>query len=84
MAHTPEPWEYGVRKDKSVWLSLGNPTTGPHFQGDLYASEADARLVCAAPLMLRALKEAQVEIDADAAPDTYHLITAAIAKATRV
>jgi len=23
--HTPGPWEYGVRRDGSLWLSLGDP-----------------------------------------------------------
>jgi hypothetical protein len=50
--HTPGPWVYGVRDDGSIWLSLGDFRTGPHFQGDLVASEDDARLICAAPDLL--------------------------------
>ncbi|WP_104662817.1 hypothetical protein [Ensifer adhaerens] len=50
--HTPGPWKYGVRRDKSIWLSIGDPEKGPHRQGDLYASEADARLIAAAPELL--------------------------------
>ena len=53
-AHTPGPWLYGVRKDKSIWLSIGDPS-GYHYQGDLVASEADARLIAAAPDLLAAL-----------------------------
>jgi hypothetical protein len=56
MPHTPRPWEYGIRRDKSIWLSLGDPKSGPHYQGDLVASEADARLIAAAPDLLEALK----------------------------
>ena len=52
--HTPGPWKYGVRRDGSMWLSLGNPEKGPHYQGDLVASEADARLIAAAPDLLAA------------------------------
>lgn len=55
--HTPGPWKYGVRRDNSIWLSIGDPAKGPHRQGDLYASEADARLIAAAPELLEALKE---------------------------
>ena len=46
-AATPEPWEFGVRRDGSMWLSLGNPKSGPHYQGDLVASETDAQLLMA-------------------------------------
>jgi hypothetical protein len=52
---TPGPWRYGVRFDGSIWLSLGDHKTGPHFQADLCASEADARLIAAAPDLLEAL-----------------------------
>jgi hypothetical protein len=51
---TPAPWTYGVRKDGSIWLSLGDPTRGPHHQFDFYGTEADARLTCAAPILLQA------------------------------
>ena len=59
-AHTKGPWSYGVRKDGSIWLSIGNPKTGPHYQGDLVASEANARLIANAPRLLEALRE-QIE-----------------------
>lgn len=52
--HTPGPWSYGVRKDGSIWLSLGDYKTGPHYQGDLVATPDDARLICAAPDLLKA------------------------------
>ncbi|QRY69145.1 hypothetical protein JVX98_13050 [Ensifer sp. PDNC004] len=50
--HTPGPWTFGVRRDKSMWLSIGDPAKGPHYQADLYASEDDARLIVAAPELL--------------------------------
>jgi len=52
--HTPKPWVIGTRKDGSRWLSMGDPVSGPHFQGDLHSSEADARLIAAAPDLLAA------------------------------
>lgn len=57
--HTPGPWRYGKRGDGSKWLSLGNPATGPHYQGDLWASDYDAKLIVAAPDLLAALKDCQ-------------------------
>ena len=53
---TPGPWRYGRRDDGSMWLSLGDPVKGPHHQGDLCASDADARLIAAAPAMYKALR----------------------------
>jgi hypothetical protein len=53
--HTPGPWNYGVRKDGSIWLSLGAPGVGPHYQGDLVATESDAKLIVAAPELLESL-----------------------------
>ncbi len=53
--HTPGKWEYGVREDSSKWLSIGDPAIGPHYQGDLCASLADAKLIAAAPELLEAL-----------------------------
>lgn len=55
--HTPGPWKYGVRKDKSIWLSLGDPVKGPHHQGDFFGTEKDAALTIAAPELLEALTE---------------------------
>ena len=54
---TPGPWAYGIRADGSIWLSLGNRTAGPHYQGDLCASPDDARLIAASPTLLEALEE---------------------------
>jgi hypothetical protein len=39
-----------------MWLSIGNPKTGPHSSGDLVATKADAALIVAAPDLLAALK----------------------------
>lgn len=57
--HTKGEWKYGVRRDGSIWLSIGNPSSGPHYQGDLCASIDDARLIATAPDLLAALKDAQ-------------------------
>jgi len=57
--HTPGPWLYGVRPDGSIWLSLGDHKTGPHYQGDLVATPADARLIAATPELLAAAKQAE-------------------------
>lgn len=53
--HTPRPWNYGVRNDGSIWLSLGAPVDGPHYQGDLVATESDAKMIVAAPDLLESL-----------------------------
>lgn len=55
--HTPGEWVYGVRKDKSIWISLGDPLKGPHHQGEFSGTESDARLATAAPDLLKSLKE---------------------------
>ena len=49
MAHTPGKWEYGKRPDGSIWLSIGDPGVGPHYQADLHATEDDAKLIITAP-----------------------------------
>lgn len=54
---TPGPWEYGVRDDGSLWLSLGDPKTGTHFQADLCASKDDARLIVSARELYEALDD---------------------------
>lgn len=35
--HAAALFQYGVRRDESAWYSLGDHTTGPHIQGDIYA-----------------------------------------------
>lgn len=60
---TPGPWKYGVRKDKSIWISLGDPVKGPHHQGDFFGTENDARLTVAAPDLLEALMKILSEYD---------------------
>lgn len=60
--HTPGPWTFGIRRDRTMYLSLGDFRTGPHFQGDLCASEADARLIVAAPDLLAACRMGHMDI----------------------
>lgn len=52
---TPGEWKFGVRPDGSMWLSLGDPAKGPHYQGDLVASIDDARLIVNARELYEAL-----------------------------
>ena len=85
-SHTPSPWTHGIRRDGSIWLSIGDHTANKgHYQGDLVATPADARLICAAPDMLAALKGAAQMIRLEVADpeDTgiYNAILQAIAKA---
>lgn len=54
---TAGPWRYGVRPDGSMWLSLGNPSKGPHYQGDLVASVADANAIIATRELYVALED---------------------------
>lgn len=56
-SHTPGKWEYGIRADGSIWISIGDPATGPHYQFDLFCTPADARLMAAAPDLYRALMD---------------------------
>lgn len=58
-ALTPAPWKYGVRKDGSIWMSLGNPETGPHRQFDWHGTEKDAAFTVAAHAMYEALIQAR-------------------------
>jgi len=60
---TKGPWEFGVRADGSLWLSIGDPRTGRHYQADLHCSEADARLIVASPKIYEALQEAKVQVE---------------------
>lgn len=61
MSDTPQftdgPWAYGVRPDGTIWLSIGDRITGPHYQGEFVGSEADARLTVAGPAMFAALQK---------------------------
>ena len=41
-AATPGPWTYKVRRDGSIYISMGNPTKGPHQQADFYFNEPEA------------------------------------------
>lgn len=53
---TPGRWRFGVRPDGSMWLSLGDPVKGPHYQGDLVATVADANVIVAARELYAALE----------------------------
>ena len=68
MSITPGEWKYGTREDGSMWLSLGNPHFGPHYQGDLVASKGDADLIISARELLEALKDERSEAAALAGP----------------
>ena len=54
---TPEPWEVGLRRDGSIWLSLGNPASGRHYQGDIVCTFSDAKLMASAVKLYEALDE---------------------------
>lgn len=49
--HTPGPWLWGVRDNRTIWFSAGDPVAGPHWQGEFPGTPADARLISAAPAM---------------------------------
>ena len=86
----PTPFRYGVRRDKSIWISFGNPEKGEHHQFDFYAPERIARLTVAAPALLDALIEVMEWIGAwnpnfdhdDEWPASRDKARAAIAAAT--
>lgn len=79
--HTPGAWVHGVRDDGSIWLSIGDVDgPGPHYQGDLCASPADARLIASAPKLLEALRYARRMVKPSECDTAF--IDAAIAQAT--
>ena len=83
--HTPAPWTYGVRPDGTIWLSLGDPRRpgAEHHQGDFFGTEADARLIAAAPELLHACEQAVVWLEGWASAEPYiGILRAAIARAT--
>ncbi|WP_329762617.1 hypothetical protein [Stenotrophomonas maltophilia] len=60
--HTPGPWIVRFRADGSSYISMGDPSNGPHKAADLFLTAdggesdlADARLIAAAPELLEAL-----------------------------
>jgi hypothetical protein len=59
---TKGKWEAGERRDGSIWLSIGDPKTGPHFQGDIVCTPWDARLIITAPELYEVLEAAQEEL----------------------
>lgn len=63
---------YGVREDGSVWISLGNPKTGPHCQFDLMG-EFEAKLICNAFARVKALEDVvEIAWDHRDMSHTYH------------
>ena len=52
---TPGPWASGIRPDGTMWLSLGDPRKGPHFQGDISCGKNDLPLITASPDLYEAL-----------------------------
>jgi hypothetical protein len=81
--HTPGEWRHVVRRDGSIYLTMGNPERGAHSQFDWLGTEADAALAMAAPAMMAALEKARVSIELWSPDPTEPLeeIDAAIAKA---
>lgn len=57
--HTPGPWKYGVRKDGSMWISIGDPMH-KHSQFDWHGFEEDAQLAMSAPVLLAKVAELEV------------------------
>ena len=51
------PITYGTREDGSMWLSIGNPTSGPHVQADWEFGEKYAAMFAATPHLLQRMKE---------------------------
>ena len=76
---TPGEWRFGMRDDGSIWISLGDPVKGPHYQFDFPARLADARLACAAPDLYEALEGVLRVADRDTAE--FNKARAALAKA---
>ena len=59
---TPGPCEYGIRRDGSMWMSIGDPAKGPHIQADWEFGEHNAEAFTAArtdiPRLVAALRVA--------------------------
>ena len=96
--HTPAPWAVRFRTDGSSYISMGDPNRGPHKAADLFltadggeSDRADARLIAAAPELLRALQAVVNDChDLDMVPSNergrtttaFELAVSAIEKAT--
>ena len=84
MKHTPGPWNYD-RSGYSLYVNSGRElVTALSMDGKrLETSEANARLIAAAPDLLDALLMVLDDPNAlDGRPRTYEYVHAAIAKAT--
>ena len=88
--HTPAPWHVGKDADEGEgrgWFVGGGGYCRAHMVGPISDTEANARLIAAAPDMLEALIAARAELEAyelDASGEGYNnpTLNAAIAKAT--
>lgn len=68
--HTPAPWIVRFRADGSSYISMGDPSNGPHKAADLFLTAdggdsdlADARLIAAAPELLIELRQAVIQME---------------------
>lgn len=81
MPWTPGTWKFGMRPDTSMWMSLGDPKKGPHYQGDFVGTVADARLMTNARELYEALEALWRDNQIPAADGHYERATAALDKA---
>lgn len=68
-----EDWKYGVRQDESIWMSLGNPKTGPHCQFDFPGTEKWAKLICSLPGRIRELETKIQQLEKDRSDLSWQL-----------
>jgi hypothetical protein len=75
--HTPAPWIVRFRADGSSYISMGDPSKGPHKAADLFLTAdggesdlADARLIATAPELLKALERIAWPHDCGCVPCT--------------
>ena len=79
--HTPGPWEYWSTRSKRIWV-IAQQTTGPVIC-ETRTSEADARLIAAAPELLSALQALiDLPVDSEDGGIVFNAALAAITKAT--
>lgn len=62
-AHTPGPWTHEVHELSSGYSAIVYDANGYRLGGFDHLTEADARLIAAAPEMLDALKRAVIEME---------------------
>lgn len=88
ISHTPGPWQV-VQNGSQIDVHSAKVSDGGMAREFTVATDVrpqDARLVAAAPEMLRALREIErvrfVEVDAASVQNAYDMVADAIAKAT--